>query len=156
MNKLDKLLNEDSFENLMADCTVDVLAYLLDNNYEFGILCNLDGVEFEDELPKEARERINQITLFMIAGYTFESAEIDDNFTISFEAGFGSDGFGTIVRVAIDSILQIIVNDTPIFLNLCATNKKAKKVSNQSKKADENKSKNIFLNHPENQNIFKK
>ena len=153
MKNVEKLLQEDDFCTILEENALDTLSFLLDNGYEFGILCNLDVVEFQDELPEDSGGRLKPVTLFMIAGYTYDSAEITDDLILEFEAGFGSDGFGTIVQVPISGIVQIIVSDTPIFINLTATNQQKKEKKN--KKGNEARSKNVFLNNPKNKNFFK-
>jgi hypothetical protein len=131
----------------------ELIIHFFQIEQNFGILCKIEDAQFEPSLPDDIVSEFRPLTLFFLAGYTFETAHIQDNHLI-FEAGFGSDNFGSLVSVPLVSIMQIIVDETPVMINL-ATRKpepKQKKVSNQ--KGVEN-SMASFLSNPENSRFVK-
>lgn len=118
------------------------------------MLCNVSDVEFSPELPEEILSQFHHMTLFFLAGYTFESARIEEDCLV-FEAGFGSDNFGSIVTVPLLSIVQLIIDDQPVLINL-AKYKKEKQIPQKEvdDKGVEN-SLNMFLSNPENKKFLK-
>ena len=73
-----------------------------------------------------------------------------------FEAGFGSDNFGSVVSVPLLSVIQIIIDETPILINLATHQEKTLK---EEIKIDENGVENSmasFLSNPENSKFIKK
>ncbi len=151
---LNSILNDKDFSSMMQRNIEDMLIYLLEREQNFGILCRLDEVSFEPELPSSIKENFGQLTLFFLAGYTFESAILDDSF-ISFEAGFGSDNFGSIVSVPFFSITQIIVDESPLLINLSEYRPKFELSKSEYPKGIEN-SMSAFLSNPENSKFLKK
>ena len=99
----------------------DMIIYLFEEEQSFGVLCKIEEAVFNPALPQDVYECFNDLTLFMLAGYTFNSARIDEGYLI-FEAGFGGDNFGSVVTVPILSILQIIIDDIPVLINLATYN----------------------------------
>jgi len=148
------LLNNNGFIRLMEEHSTRLIDFLLENEIEFGILCNLADVEFVKKLPDEIFSTFKPLTLFMIAGYTFQSAFINDDEELEFEAGFGRDNFGTTVLVPVGSILQILVNETVIYVNLTATIKR--KGDNARNKGSIERSLNAIFSNPQNQKLIKK
>jgi hypothetical protein len=133
----------------------ELIVMFFQKEQNFGVLCKIDDVSFSPELPDTIEKEFRQLTLFFLAGYTFETARIEDEMLI-FEAGFGSDNFGSVVSVPLLSILQIIVDETPVMINL-AVEKQESRV--ESKDVDENGVKNSmasFLSNPENSKFLKK
>ena len=66
-----------------------------------------------------------------------------------FEAGFGSENFGSVVSVPLLSILQIIIDETPVFINLAIETEKTQEV--KSEEVDEEGLENsmaTFLSNP--------
>jgi hypothetical protein len=116
-----KFLYSNGYRNMLINQTKEQIIFFLKNSIEFNIIVNMDsGVSFNPELPEEIYSGFGNFTLFALAGYTFQSAYIENNVLI-FEAGFGKENFGSIVRVDIDRILQIIKDETPIFINPIAS-----------------------------------
>ena len=148
------LLNNNNFIHLMENHSMGLIDFLLENEIEFGVLCNLSEVEFVRKLPDDIFSTFKPLTLFIIAGYTFQSAFINDDEELEFEAGFGRDNFGTTVLVPIDSILQILVNETVIYINLTATIKR--KGDNVKNKGSVERSIDAIFSNPENQKLVKK
>ena len=132
----------------------ELVVHFFEQEQNFGILCKVDDVTFEPALPQSIQSEFRSLTLFFLAGYTFETARIDDEFII-FEAGFGSDNFGSLVSVPLLSIMQIIVDKTPVLINLA----KYKHEVLVEKEVEENGVKNsmdVFLSNPENSKFLKK
>ncbi len=156
---LSNITKDQDFALLMKQHILDILGFLFDKEQNFGILCKIENVSFNPELPKYMQESFAHLTLFFLAGYTYESAYIDGE-NIIFEAGFGSENFGSVVTVPLLSIMQIIVDETPIFTNLSEISEISK--DNDEKMKDEvdersiENSMSVFLSNPENEKFFKK
>ena len=72
-----------------------------------------------------------------------------------FEAGFGAENVGSFVSVPLLSIAQIIVDDTPILINLALPYEKQMAVNSEKNEGFE-ASMSVFLSNPENQKLLKK
>ena len=142
-----KIVYNQKYKNLLVKQTKEQLLFFLQNSIDFSIVVNMgsEGVEFNPELPEEISSSFQPFTLFTISGYTFQSAFVKDNQFI-FEAGFGSDNFGAVVYVDIDRILQIVIGETPIFINVTASVEKS-----QAKDSFE-----VFASKERNKKFFKK
>jgi len=151
---IQNLLEQPEFAELLGDHCAEMVAFFLDEGIEFGILCNLADVEFRDRLPDEIYSALKPLTLFMVAGYSFESARIRDDLVLEFEAGFGRENFGTMVQVPLNSILQVMIGDTVVFVNLTATLPKKKKEGPNM--GSESRSFDAIFSNPENEKLFKK
>ncbi|MDD5051728.1 MAG: hypothetical protein PHO27_03215 [Sulfuricurvum sp.] len=132
----------------------DMLIYLFENDQNFGILCKIEHVSFDPQLPQHLSDEFRAMTLFFLAGYTFESARIDNDILI-FEAGFGQENIGSFVSVPLLSIVQIIIDDTPAFVNL-AIPKEQHKIEKIEKNEGVQNSMSALLANPENQKFLKK
>jgi hypothetical protein len=131
----------------------DLIILFFQKEQNFGILCKIEDVTFNPDLPEDINSEFRPLTLFFLAGYTFETARIEDEHLI-FEAGFGSDNFGSVVSVPLLSIIQLIVDETPVFINLAIESEDEKK----EVKVDESGVKNSmasFLSNPENSKFLK-
>jgi hypothetical protein len=125
---LEKLIHSDKFCESMNESTKEIIAFMLETGVEFGVICSTDEVVFEPQLPPEILKNIKPIALFVLSNYSFESAYIDSSGTILyFEAGFGADNYASLVGIEIANIIQIVVEDTPVFINVCAGREKPKK-----------------------------
>lgn len=147
------ILNDEKFVDLMQRHIEELMMYLFDNDQNFGILCKIEHLTFEPELPEHITSEFRPMTLFYLAGYTFDSARIDGDRLI-FEAGFGPENIGSFVTVPLPSIIQIIIDETPIFINH-AIYKPAEKTQQEQSGGIEN-SMAAFLSNPENQKFLKK
>ncbi|MFZ2889583.1 MAG: hypothetical protein WA010_03830 [Sulfuricurvum sp.] len=132
----------------------DMLIYLFENNQNFGILCKIEHVIFDPQLPKDLSDEFRAMTLFFLAGYTFESARIDNDILI-FEAGFGQDNIGSFVSVPLLSIVQIIIDETPAFVNLAIPQEHHQLMKKENNEGVQN-SMSALLSNPENQKFLKK
>jgi len=151
---LENVIDEKGFAQIMKKSIEDVIIHFFEREQNFGILCKIEEVDFNPTLPESINSEFRPLTLFFLAGYTFETARIEDDFLI-FEAGFGSDNFGSVVTVPLLSIMQIIIDETPIFINL-SVYKESVKVG--KKEEDDKGVKNSmasFLNNPENSKFLK-
>jgi len=143
------LFQTSHYRSLMEEHLTKTILYLFEKDQEFAIACETDYVTFEPELPAEMKEGFNQTVLFVINGYTFESAKIEGNDFI-FEAGFGSENFGATVFVPLLAIKQLFVGEHPIIINMAdplVLPKTAESVQNSME---------ALLNNPENKKLLKR
>lgn len=151
---LDNVLEDKYFAKAMQKNIQNLIVYLFERGEHFGILCKIEQITFDPQLPKEIADEFRSMTLFFLAGYTFDTAAIvGDN--LVFEAGFGVGNFGSIVTVPLLSIVQIIVDETPLLINL-ANYKKEKKSAKKVDNGGVENSMASFLSNPENSKFFKK
>lgn len=114
---LDNIIQDKEFAQLMKQNIQELMVLFFQKEQNFGILCKIEDVFFDPELPKSINAEFRPLTLFFLAGYTFETARIENDL-LTFEAGFGSDNFGSMVSVPLLSILQIIIDETPVLINV--------------------------------------
>ncbi len=146
---LQDVLNDPNFSKEMKRHVRGVLEILLKKGTNFSILTNISEISFEPELPSEISSTFKPITMFVLAGYTFESCIVDE-WGVSFEAGFGHENYGSLVCVPLLSVLQIIVDDTPILINLSVdVEERPKPVSKGIKRSME-----ALLSNPENKKLL--
>ena len=153
---LESLIEDRDFAQLMKRHMQELIIMFFQKEQNFGILCKIEDVSFQPELPDGMYAEFRPLTLFFLAGYTFETAKIEDGMLI-FEAGFGSENFGSVVSVPLLSILQIIVDETPLFINIAV--EKEEQEEEKNKEVDENGVKNSmasFLSNPENSKFLRK
>lgn len=148
------ILNDEKFVDLMQRHVEELMLYLFDNDQNFGILCKIEHLSFEPQLPRHITSEFQPMTLFYLAGYTYDSARIDGDKLI-FEAGFGPENIGSFVTVPLPSIMQIIIDETPIFINH-AIYKAPKKTEEPSNGGGIENSMAAFLSNPENEKFLKK
>ena len=151
---LNSLIEDKNFAKLMQKNIYNLIVYLFERDQPFGILCKIENITFFPPLPSHIKDEFRQMTLFFLAGYTFESADIIDDCLV-FEAGFGSDNFGSIVTVPMLSIVQIIIDETPLLINLASYKEDVKPV-NKSDESGVQNSMASFLSNPENSKFIKK
>jgi hypothetical protein len=148
-----EMIKNEGYMNLMRKHIQELILFLFEQEQNFGILCRVEHLTFEPPLPENIRNDFRPMTLFFLAGYTFESARLD-NSTLIFEAGFGEENIGSFVQVPLLSIMQVIVDETPIFVNLASPKET---VSNQPAKKENGIENSMasFLSNPENQKFIK-
>ena len=144
------LFQTPEYKKLMEEHIEKTIGYLFNKNKEFALACEIKHVNFSPELPSEIKETFNETVLFVLSGYTYETAKLEEGY-FSFEAGFGADNFGSTVTVPLLAIKQVFVGDHPIVLNL-AEHISREEVSKVSKKS----SMEALLNNPENKKLLKK
>ncbi|PHR53601.1 MAG: hypothetical protein COA44_15160, partial [Arcobacter sp.] len=74
-----------------------------------------------------------------------------------FEAGFGADNLGSVVTVPLLGIMQIIIDETPIFVNLASPTetKVTEAKNNPSENSGQKSSMEALLANPENKKFLK-
>jgi hypothetical protein len=149
------IVNDSKYASIMQKNIQDILIFLFEKEQNFGILCKIEELSFNPPLPKEINDAFRPMTLFFLAGYTFESAQINDDY-LEFEAGFGSENIGSFVSVPLLSIMQIIIDETPVFINLAQAKAEDEKESKEVKPEGIKNSMSAFLSNPENQKFIKK
>ena len=145
---LESVISNNEFTHLMQKHMQELILHFFNSEQNFGILCKIEDVYFEPSLPEDI------VTEFFLAGYTFETAHIQDD-NLIFEAGFGADNFGSLVSVPLVSIMQIIIDETPVLINL-ATKKPEEKPKVESSPKGVKDSMASFLSNPENSKFIKK
>ncbi len=151
---LENIIQDEQFVSLMQKNIQDLIIHFFEKEQNFGILCRVEDVTFDPLLPKNINSEFRPLTLFFLAGYTFETAQILKD-KLVFEAGFGADNFGSLVTVPLLSIMQIIVDETPVLINL-ASYRKEKVVSKEKEEQGVKNSMASFLSNPENSKFLKK
>ena len=153
---LENVIDEAEFAKIMQKNIQDVIIHFFEKEQNFGILCKIEEVHFNPTLPESINSEFRPLTLFFLAGYTFDTARIEDDILI-FEAGFGSDNYGSVVSVPLLSIMQIIIDETPVLINL-SVYKESQGEQKEVKKEDDTGVENSmasFLNNPENSKFLK-
>ncbi|MCK4875503.1 MAG: hypothetical protein KAS26_06615 [Sulfurimonas sp.] len=153
---LDSVIQDKDFAILMQKNIQELIIHLFNKDQNFGILCNIGDISFDPALPDDISAEFRPMTLFFLAGYTFDTAKIENN-TLIFEAGFGADNFGSFVSVPLLSVMQVIVDETPLLINL-SSYKKDTKDTKETEKVDEGGVENSmasFLANPENSKFLK-
>ncbi len=148
-----ELIKDENYTKLMQKHIEELLIFMFEQEQNFGILCKIEHLTFEPELPEHIRTEFRPMTLFFLAGYTFESARLDSDM-LYFEAGFGEENIGSFVQVPLLSIMQIIVDETPVFVNLASPSEAASNKPTKRENGVEN-SMASFLSNPENQKFIK-
>lgn len=148
------ILNDSKFVELMQRHIEELMLFLFDRNQNFGILCKIEHLNFEPPLPKNITDEFRPMTLFYLAGYTYDSARIDGDHLI-FEAGFGPENIGSFVTVPMGSIVQIIIDETPVLINHSVLKVPEDKTPEDEAGGIEN-SMAAFLSNPENEKFLKK
>jgi len=146
------LLQTSEYKTLMKSHIFQTIEYLFKQNQEFAVACEIEYVSFFPELPQDIKESFNETVLFILSGYTFETAQIDEKY-FSFEAGFGTDNFGSTVTVPLLAIKQVLLGENPIIFNL-SKHEEGKKEEHAS--ASKKSSMEALLNNPENKKLLKK
>jgi len=138
-------LYNKTYQSMIKKQLKELLLFLLQNSVEFRITTNTNGIEFVPPLPDELANELlsQQFSVFIISGFTFKSAFIEDNKFI-FKAGFGPQNFVSVVYIDIDRILKIEVENNPLFINLLATLDKIEKVDSLKVFASKERNKKFF------------
>ena len=151
---LENIIEDKEFALLMQKNIQDLIIHFFEKEQNFGILCKINEAMFEPTLPESIESEFRPLTLFFLAGYTFETAKIENGILV-FEAGFGSENFGSVVSVPLLSIMQVIVDETPVLINL-STYKEKKIVKKEVDGNGVENSMASFLSNPENSKFIKK
>ena len=151
------LFQTPEYRALIQTHIVETISYLFNKDQQFGVVCKVKSITFNPELPTEIKDTFQDNVLFIMSGYTLESAQLEESY-FSFEAGFGSDNFGSTVMVPLLAIKQILVGDNPIMINLAnpIIEKSKEEKENDLKKASSKSSMEALLNNPENKRLLQK
>lgn len=144
------LFQTAEFGTIMEAHLNQTLAYLFQKDQEFAIVCEIRHVTFSPELPSDISETLKDTVLFVLSGYTFQSANIKQGI-FSFEAGFGSENFGSTVSLPLLAIKQLFVEDTLVVINHAEAVPKV-----LSKETLAQSSMEALLNNPKNKKFLKK
>lgn len=148
------LFQTEEYKALISEHIHKTIIYMFSQQQEFAIACEIKHITFTPELPSEIKATFDETVLFILSGYTFESAKLEEEY-FSFEAGFGSDNFGSTVSVPLLAMKQIFVEDHPIVINLAEYNPTKGTKGNGKKNSEKNSMKSL-LNNPENRKLLKK
>jgi len=143
------LFQTTQYKELMQEHILKSIEYLFQKNQEFAIACDIDHITFSPELPQHILDAFDKTVLFVLGGYTFESASINKDY-FYFEAGFGEENFGSTVTIPLLCIKQVFVGDHPIVFNLAKYERGGEEHS--AKKS----SMEALLNNPENKKLLRK
>jgi len=141
------LFQTPEYKALMEEHIYKTIDYLFSKDQEFAIACEIKHVTFNPELPLNIKETFKDTVLFIVSGYTFETAKLEEEY-FYFEAGFGDENFGSTVTVPLLAIKQLFMGDHPIVLNLANPSEKKVTSSKNSMEA--------LMNNPENKKLLQK
>ncbi|MEA3418386.1 MAG: hypothetical protein U9Q90_03215 [Campylobacterota bacterium] len=147
------LFQTPTYQKLISSHIDQTIRFLFDNNQEFALACEINYLSFTPELPKEIKEGFGETVLFILTGYTYETAKLEDGY-FSFEAGFGEENFGSVVTLPLLAIKQIFVGEYPIAINISEPALKEK--MEEESEIDSSKSMEALLSNPENKKLLKK
>lgn len=136
------IIENEDYKNLVEKQVKENILFLLDRNQEFSITANIEPITFTPELPKVIKDQMHKFSLFILSNYTYTTIQIDNQF-MSFEAGFGNENFGSVVKIPLFAIFQIIVDESVLYLNSVATVEKFNKDLKRN-------SMSLFKNNPHN------
>jgi len=153
-----KLFHAPQYRSLMQEHIAKTIGYLFDQNQEFAVACEVRHIRFSPELPSSIKDNFDHTVLFIVSGFTFESAQLHEG-DFTFEAGFGSENFGSVVSVPLLAIRQLFVGDNPIVINFAeSTPLQKKEVSRRDVPSGQTSKKNsmeLLLKNPENKKLLK-
>ena len=136
------IIEDNGYKSLVEKQIKENILFLLEKNQEFSITANIEPISFTPELPKVIKDQMHKFSLFILSNYTYTTVQVDDNY-ISFEAGFGNENFGSVVKIPLYAIFQIIIDESILYINSVATVEKFNKDLKKN-------SFNIFKNNPNN------
>jgi hypothetical protein len=114
------IIENEEYKLLVEKQIKENILFLLEKNQEFSITANIEPITFNPELPKVLKEQMHKFSLFILSNYTYTTVQVDDE-NLSFEAGFGSENFGSVVKIPLHAVFQIIVDESILYLNSVAT-----------------------------------
>ncbi len=144
---INDIIENVEYKDLVSAQVKQTIEFLIEQNEEFAITANIDAITFNPQLPQTTFEQLSKFSLFVLSNYTYTTIRLDDTY-IYFEAGFGSENFGSTVKIPFYAIFQIVVQESILFVNSVATVDKFTKNLKQ-------KSFNAFKKNPNNKNLIK-
>jgi len=143
---LEEFFQSKEYKELAKKNIYATLELLFNKGIEFSIICHTNVIEFNPSIPAEIIE-FDEIAMFIIAGYSYESSALDKN-SFSFEAGFGAENYGSVLNIPLEAIVQISIGEELLLIN----HYEPKEVTLQT----ETSSMDILLNNPENLKLIKR
>ncbi len=149
------IIEDKNYKAIVENHIYEVIDFLIDSDQEFSITANISSVSFDPEIPKSIAKGFPKYTLFTLANYTYETIRLTQD-DISFEAGFGSENFGSVVTVPLSGIFQIVIDESILYLNPTATVEKyfIKKQKLEKEEDQESRSMNAFKMNNKNKKLF--
>ncbi len=141
---MESLYKKESYKELIEKNNYNTLEFIMKEGVDFAIVAYVNAVEFKPQIP-ESIIKFDKAALFMIAGYSKESAYLEKE-QFHFEAGFGEENFGSLLTIPLEAIAQIIIEEDIVIFS---------HYEPQEKKEPQN-SMELLLNNPENQNLLQK
>jgi hypothetical protein len=136
------IIENNEYKSLVEKQIKETILFLLEKNQEFSITANIEPITFTPELPKVIKDQMNKFSLFTLSNYTYTTVQINDEY-MTFEAGFGNENFGSVVKIPLYAIFQIVIDESILYINSVATVEKFNKDLKKN-------SFNIFKNNPNN------
>ena len=136
------IIENNEYKNLVEKQIKETILFLLEKNQEFSITANIEPITFTPELPKVIKDQMHKFSLFILSNYTYTTIQINDEY-MTFEAGFGNENFGSVVKIPLYAIFQIVIDESILYINSVATVEKFNKDLKKN-------SFNIFKNNPNN------
>jgi len=146
------IVEDLNYRSMLENQIFEVMEYLINKDEEFSITANIKGVEFNPEMPESISKSFSKFTLFTLSNYTYESIILTEN-SITFEAGFGSENFGSHVTIPLYAIFQIVIEESILFLNPTATVEKYFEKAKEDKE-QESRSMNAFTMNKKNKDLI--
>ena len=142
------LLHTDTYRTIMRRHLYDVVAYLLENDQDFAVAADVDAMHFDPPLPRSITQRFDEVALFVLVGYTFQSAWLDEEH-LYFEAGFGTEDVAAAVSLPLLAMRQVFVGEYPIAINVAS-----QAPFRSSEQQPANRSMEALLRNPENRRFL--
>ncbi len=139
---INDIIEDIEYKKLVEEQIKENIIFLLNKNQEFSVTANIESATFTPELPNVIKDQMHKFSLFILSNYTYSTVQIND-MHLSFEAGFGSENFGSEVKIPLHSVFQIIVDESILYINSVATVEKFNK--NVKKNSFD-----VFKNNPNN------
>ena len=136
------IIENNEYKSLVEKQIKENILFLLQKNQEFSITANIEPITFTPELPKVIKDQMHKFSLFILSNYTYTTVQVDNEY-ISFEAGFGNENFGSVVKIPLHAVFQIIVDESILYINSLATVEKFNKDLKKN-------SFDVFKNNPNN------
>ena len=136
------IIENEDYKTLIENQIKETVIFLLKKNQEFSITANIEPITFTPQLPAVIKNQMNKFSLFTLSNYTYTTVQVDDE-NLSFEAGFGNENFGSVVKIPLHAVFQIVVDESILYINSVSTVEKFNKDLKKN-------SFNIFKNNPNN------
>ena len=67
------IVEDISYRDMLESQIFEVIEYLINKDEEFSITANINGVDFNPEIPESISKNFSHFTLFTLSNYTYES-----------------------------------------------------------------------------------